>query len=94
MVERIYAEMTARRAEHASQRKERFPGTGIGTHLPRVSANLIAGLIEAIAAPPYEARPTCPISPRFAIGDRRTVPGRRGRCRCCAWPRSKAAPSS
>jgi NitT/TauT family transport system ATP-binding protein len=60
MVERIYAEMTAKRAEHMAQRRERFPGTGIGTHLPRVSANLIAGLIEAVAATPYDGKADLP----------------------------------
>ncbi len=60
VVEHIYSEMTARRAEHAAQRKERFPGSGIGTHLPRVSANLLAGLIEAVAAAPYDGRADLP----------------------------------
>ncbi|HEY1710283.1 MAG TPA: nitrate/sulfonate/bicarbonate ABC transporter ATP-binding protein [Rhizomicrobium sp.] len=59
-VERIYAEMTARRGDQAAQRKERFPGTGIGTHLPPVSANLIAGLIEAVAAMPYDGNADLP----------------------------------
>src|SRR5881394_3162188 len=31
IVDRIYVEMTARRVEAAAQRRERFPGTGIGT---------------------------------------------------------------
>ena len=53
MVDRIYVEMTARLAEHAAQRHERFPGTGISTVLPRVSANLLSGLLEAVAAEPY-----------------------------------------
>ena len=59
-VDRIYADMTASRAEHLAQRRERFPGTGIGTILPRVSANLIAGLIEAVAADPYNGRADLP----------------------------------
>ena len=60
VVERIYAEMTARRADHAAQRKERFPGTGIGTQLPPVSTNLIAGLVEAVAALPYDGKADLP----------------------------------
>ena len=60
VVDRIYADMTASRAEHLAQRRERFPGTGIGTQLPRVSANLIAGLIEAVAADPYNGRADLP----------------------------------
>jgi len=60
VVDRIYAEMTARRADRVAQRKERFPGSGIGTQLPRVSANLIAGLIEAVAASPYDGKADLP----------------------------------
>jgi NitT/TauT family transport system ATP-binding protein len=60
VVERIYAEMTARRADHAAQRKERFPGTGIGTQLPPVSTNSIAGLLEAVAAAPYDGKADLP----------------------------------
>src|SRR6201988_3446453 len=43
IVDRIYTEMTAKRAE-AAQRRERFAGTGLGTILPPVSTNLLAGL--------------------------------------------------
>jgi NitT/TauT family transport system ATP-binding protein len=59
-VERIYAEMTAKRAEHLAQRRERFPGSGIGTRLPPISTNLIAGLIEAVAAAPYDGKADLP----------------------------------
>ncbi len=52
IVDRIYVAMTARRADHAA-RHERFPGTGLGTVLPRISANLLSGLLETIAAAPY-----------------------------------------
>ena len=55
VVERIYVEMTTRLAatEAGRARTERFAGTGIGTVLPRVSTNVLAGLIEAVAGPPY-----------------------------------------
>jgi NitT/TauT family transport system ATP-binding protein len=53
LVERIYVEMTARPAAAAPSRIEIFPGTGIGTILPRVSSNLLAGLLETVAAPPF-----------------------------------------
>jgi NitT/TauT family transport system ATP-binding protein len=57
LVERIYVEMTSRRmgaaAGSASGRNERFPGLGIGSVLPRVSSNLLSGLLETIAAPPF-----------------------------------------
>src|SRR5580698_7067045 len=59
-VERIYSEMTAKRAEHLAQRRERFAGSGIGTRLPLVSTNLIAGLVEAVAAAPYDGKADLP----------------------------------
>ena len=52
LVERIYVEMTARPSAGAdSGRTERFPGLGIGSVLPRVSSNLLSGLMETVAAP-------------------------------------------
>jgi NitT/TauT family transport system ATP-binding protein len=51
LVDDIYALMTARplgKAAHGA-----FPGTGIAMLLPRVSPNLMAGLMEAVAAEPY-----------------------------------------
>ena len=54
-VESLYSEMTARPAAGgAAARAERFPGVGIGTILPRVSTNSLSGLVEAIAATPYD----------------------------------------
>src|SRR6201999_3344104 len=50
LVERIYVEMTARRAERLAQKGERAT---MGTILNRVSANTIAGLLEAVAAAPF-----------------------------------------
>jgi NitT/TauT family transport system ATP-binding protein len=60
VVDRIYAEMTAKRAEQAAQRRERFPGMGIGMHLPPISSNLISGLIEEVAAAPYNGKADLP----------------------------------
>src|ERR1700686_3272623 len=60
MVERIYVEMTARPAGGAPGRKERFPGLGIGSVFPRVSSNLLAGLMEAVAAPPFNGKADLP----------------------------------
>ena len=37
-----------------------FPGSGIAMVLPRVSPNLLAGLIEAVAAEPYRGRADLP----------------------------------
>lgn len=62
LVERIYVEMTTRVAvAPAGKRAERFPGTGIGTILPPVSTNLLSGLSEAVAAPPYNGTADLPI---------------------------------
>jgi NitT/TauT family transport system ATP-binding protein len=51
LVERIYVEMTSRRADRAMQKGERAT---LGTYLPRVSANSISGLAEALIASPFD----------------------------------------
>jgi NitT/TauT family transport system ATP-binding protein len=62
IVERIYVELTAKpAAERAAARVERFPGAGIGTILPRVSSNLLSGLLEAVAKPPYDGQADLPV---------------------------------
>src|SRR5690242_10975283 len=50
VVERVYVALTAKQvaAQRLAARGERFPGTGIDTILPRVSSNLLSGLIEAV----------------------------------------------
>ncbi len=58
LVDRIYALMT-RRTEPA-QPSGPFPGLGLGMGLPKVSTNLLAGLMETIAAPPYRGRADMP----------------------------------
>jgi NitT/TauT family transport system ATP-binding protein len=60
LVDRIYTEMTAKRAEALAQRRERFPGTGIGSILSRVSTSSMAGLIEALASPAYDGKADLP----------------------------------
>jgi NitT/TauT family transport system ATP-binding protein len=60
LVERIYVEMTARPKGAAGGRQERFPGLGIGSVLPQVSTNLLAGLIEAVAAAPFSGKADLP----------------------------------
>jgi NitT/TauT family transport system ATP-binding protein len=61
LVERIYVEMTARpEGGAAGGRQERFPGLGIGSVLPHVSSNLLAGLIEAVAAAPFNGKADLP----------------------------------
>jgi NitT/TauT family transport system ATP-binding protein len=61
LVEKIYVVMTARPvAAQGANRAERFPGTGIGTALPHVSSNLLAGLLETLAAPPFRGKADLP----------------------------------
>jgi NitT/TauT family transport system ATP-binding protein len=60
LVERIYVEMTARPQGSPSARQERFPGLGIGSQLPHVSSNLLAGLMEAVAAAPFNGKADLP----------------------------------
>jgi NitT/TauT family transport system ATP-binding protein len=57
LVDDIYARMTAR---PSGRREGIFPGTGISLVLPRVSPNLLAGMMEAVAAPPYNGRADMP----------------------------------
>jgi len=58
LVDSIYATMTARSKGRVSQGL--FPGTGISVLLPRVSPNLLAGLMEAVAAEPYNGHADLP----------------------------------
>ena len=58
LVDRIYVEMTTRRAE--ALKYDRIAGTGFGMMLPRVSVNLMAGLIEALAAAPFNGKADLP----------------------------------
>src|ERR1700689_2990253 len=60
LVERIYVEMTARPQGGAPGRKENFPGLGIGSVLPHVSSNVLAGLMEAVAAAPFNGKADLP----------------------------------
>jgi NitT/TauT family transport system ATP-binding protein len=81
LVERIYVAMTARQDPAAAPfgskgaRAEKFPGTGIATILPRVSTNLMSGMTEAVAQPPYSGRADLPdIARQLQLRDRRAVP--------------------
>ena len=58
MVDDIYARMTARAAP---AREGMFPGTGISMCLPDVSTNTLAGLLEALAEPPFNGRADLPL---------------------------------
>jgi len=58
LVEKIYVKMTMR--DEVREQSGIFPGTGITLVLRRVSTNLLSGLIEAVAAPPYNGRADLP----------------------------------
>jgi NitT/TauT family transport system ATP-binding protein len=62
LVDDIYARMTNRaQAEKAEKRAPAgFAGTGVGMALPRVSTNKLAGLMEALAGPPYDGKADLP----------------------------------
>jgi len=61
LVERIYVELTMRApGSGRTPRAEHFPGTGIGSILPTVSASLLTGLTEALAEPPYNGAADLP----------------------------------
>jgi len=57
LVEDIYVRMTTRAT---LARDGMFQGMGIGTALPRVSTNALAGLMEAVAAAPYNGKADLP----------------------------------
>jgi NitT/TauT family transport system ATP-binding protein len=62
LVDDIYARMTNRTV---AGRKDRqgpggFPGVGVGMALPHVSTNVLSGLLETLAAPPYQGKADLP----------------------------------
>src|SRR5450631_1463919 len=62
LVERSYVALTARpAAPPARPAPERPYGSGIVMVLPRVSANALAGLIEALAGAPYDGKADLPV---------------------------------
>jgi NitT/TauT family transport system ATP-binding protein len=61
LVERIYVEMTTRpKGGTVGNRQERFPGLGIGSILPQVGTNILSGLMEAVAAAPFNGTADLP----------------------------------
>jgi NitT/TauT family transport system ATP-binding protein len=59
LVERIYVTMTARPA--AAPTPARAPAATIDMAIPRVSANSLSGLIEAVAGAPYNGKADLPV---------------------------------
>ena len=60
IVDRIYVEMMAQRTDKFALKLDRIPGRGLGMILPEVPVGLIAGLVEEVAAPPYDGRADLP----------------------------------
>jgi NitT/TauT family transport system ATP-binding protein len=60
LVDKIYALMTRRTVPPAPGHEGTFPGLGLGMALPDVSTNLLAGLMETVAGPPYKGRADLP----------------------------------
>ena len=60
LVDKIYALMTQRPEPQAGGREGRCPALGLGMALPRVSTNSLAGMLEEIAAPPYNGQADLP----------------------------------
>ena len=79
LVDRIYALMTQRPdATKPAAREAAAAAMGLGLALPRVSTNSLAGMLEEIAAPPYNGKADLPhLADSLAARDRRPVPARR-----------------
>ena len=60
LVDSIYARMT-QRAEPKTPALEGIPGTGVGMVLQHVSSNVLSGLIETLAGPPYNGHADLPV---------------------------------
>ncbi len=60
MVDSIYARMT-QRPEPKAPTLEGIQGTGVGMILNHVSSNVLSGLIETLAAPPYNGHADLPV---------------------------------
>jgi len=60
LVEKIYALMTQRPDPAKPAAREAAAAVGLGLALPRVSTNSLAGMLEEIAAPPYDGKADLP----------------------------------
>ena len=92
LVDDIYA-LHDRAAGRQAGAQGAFPGTGISMVLPRVSPNIMSGLMEPWRPPPYGGKADLP-----ALADRcrwRSTTCSRSprRCSCCASPRWPKATS-
>ncbi|MGH6716569.1 MAG: AAA-associated domain-containing protein, partial [Bradyrhizobium sp.] len=60
IVDNLYARMT-QRPEPKAPSLEGIHGVGVGTVLSHVSSNVLSGLLETLAAPPYNGRADLPV---------------------------------
>ncbi|MFB9264485.1 AAA-associated domain-containing protein [Bradyrhizobium erythrophlei] len=60
LVDQIYARMT-QRPEPKAPTVDGIPGSGVGMVLNHVSSNVLSGLIETLAAPPYNGHADLPV---------------------------------
>ena len=60
LVDKIYALMTQRPDATKPATREAATAVGLGLALPRVSTNSLAGMLEEIAAPPYDGKADLP----------------------------------
>jgi len=60
LVDTLYARMT-QRAGSKTPTVEGIPGTGVGMVLNHVSSNVLSGLIETLAGPPYSGHADLPV---------------------------------
>jgi NitT/TauT family transport system ATP-binding protein len=60
LVETLYARMT-QRAQTKTPAHDGIQGTGVGMVLNHVSSNVLSGLIEILAAPPYNGHADLPV---------------------------------
>jgi NitT/TauT family transport system ATP-binding protein len=61
LVDSIYARMTQRPEPRAAAAADGIPGSGVGMVLPHLSSNVLSGLIETLAGPPYNGHADLPV---------------------------------
>jgi NitT/TauT family transport system ATP-binding protein len=61
LVDQLYARMTQRTEAKVPSAVGNIPGTGVGMVLNHVSSNVLSGLIETLAGPPYNGHADLPV---------------------------------
>src|SRR5579872_5283900 len=85
LVDSIYARMT-QRPEPKAPALEGIQGTGVGMILNHVSSNVLSGLIETLAAPPYTDMRTCRFWPITCNSRPMKSSTSANRCNSCVSP--------